>query len=189
MKRIDLTGHIFGRLLVTSFSHSHIQPSGNKRAMWNVKCSCGTEKVVPYAHLAYGNTTSCGCLKHEGNAHKKPLGVASFNAKYASYVQRAKRHKKELAFELTKEEFKNIITQQCHYCGCEGSEGFLPKPNTNGIFKSNGIDRIDSSLGYVSANCVPCCTICNKMKLDLSYDEFINHVKRIYNAFAKIKKS
>jgi len=182
MKRIDLTGKLFGRLLVTGFSHSHVQPSGNKRAMWNVRCECGSEKVLPYAHLAYGNTVSCGCYKKEGNSHKKPEGESSFNAKYNSYKTRAKRHKKNLVFELTKQEFKDIIVKPCHYCGCEGQEGFLPKKKTNGVFKSNGIDRVDSSIGYTKTNCVPCCSVCNKMKLEMPYEVFLAQVQRIYNA-------
>ena len=43
----------------------------------------------------------------------------------------------------------------------------------------NGIDRIDSTLGYTSANTVPCCSLCNSMKSTLSPDNFIAHIKQI----------
>lgn len=56
-------------------------------------------------------------------------------------------------FELTKEQFYNLISQPCYYCGDKEKE-------------FNGIDRIDSQKGYIIDNCVTCCEYCNKMKLD-----------------------
>jgi hypothetical protein len=187
MKRINLTGQSKNRLTVVGYSHSHVQPSGQKRAVWNVICECGTKKLMSTSTWNSPSTYSCGCYRAEGN-NKKEKGVASFNGKYASYKIRAKNHKKQLAFDLSAEEFKNLIIQPCHYCGAKESASHKVKKNANGSFFSNGIDRVDSSIGYVKYNCVPCCTTCNKMKLDLPYDEFINHVKRIYNALAKIEK-
>ena len=181
MKRIDLTGHKKGRLTVLGYSHSHIQPSGQKRAMWNVICECGTEKKISTAGLTSGKTISCGCYKAEG-LNKKEEGVSSFNHKYCGYLFRAKRHKKNIEFALTKEEFKEIVKQPCHYCGTENSSRTMAKPTANGAFVSNGIDRIDSSLGYIKGNCLPCCTICNVMKNDLSYQDFLSHIRKIYYA-------
>jgi 5-methylcytosine-specific restriction endonuclease McrA len=37
-----------------------------------------------------------------------------------------------------------------------------------------GIDRVDNSIGYTPDNCVPCCTQCNRIKLDhLTYEEML----------------
>ena len=181
MKRIDLTGHKKGRLTVLGYSHSHIQPSGQKRAIWNVICECGTEKKISTAGLTSGKTISCGCYKAEG-LNKKEEGVSSFNHKYRGYLARAKAHKKNIEFALTKEEFKEIVKQPCHYCRTENSSRTMAKPTANGAFVSNGIDRIDSSLGYIKGNCLPCCTICNVMKNDLSYQDFLSHIRKIYYA-------
>lgn len=180
MKRLNLIGFRKGRLTVTAFSHSHIQPSGQKRAMWKVLCDCGTEKVISTSNLTHGNTVSCGCKLKEGN-HKKPYGEATFNNKYLSYKTRAKNHKKKLSFSLTKDQFRVLITSPCHYCGAVGYSTYKSKPNANGNFPSNGIDRIDSNLGYDIENCVSACGVCNKMKNDLSYDEFMTHLRRILN--------
>lgn len=49
----------------------------------------------------------------------------------------------------------------------------------------NGIDRIDSTKGYSADNCVPCCSKCNRMKLDHSIEDFKNHISKIYNHFVK----
>jgi hypothetical protein len=47
-------------------------------------------------------------------------------------------------------------------------------------FIHNGIDRVDNEIGYVRGNSAPCCTICNRMKRELSYSGFLNHVRKIY---------
>ena len=47
------------------------------------------------------------------------------------------------------------------------------------VLKINGIDRIDNNIGYTKENSVPCCEICNKAKRDMSYNDFINYLKRI----------
>lgn len=178
MKRRDLTGYRKGRLTVIGFSHSHTQPSGQKRAMWRVACDCGAEKVISTSNLTHGNTVSCGCKLKEGN-HKKAFGEATFNYMYRSYENRAKSHKKKLTFNLTKEQFKTLIDQPCFYCKETHSNFRKSKPTANGFYPSNGIDRLDSNLGYVVSNCVPCCKTCNMMKRHLPYDLFIAQVKRI----------
>ena len=179
MKRLNLIGFRKGRLVVTNFSHSHVQPSGQKRAMWNVRCDCGAEKIISTSNLTHGNTVSCGCKLREGN-HTKPSGVASLNHKYAAYAARAKTHKKQLSFELTLDEFAFLTSSPCHYCGIVGASATKAKPTSNGAYVSNGIDRKDSNLGYTLKNCVPCCPICNLMKRDLPYKDFLAHVERIH---------
>jgi len=179
MKRIDLTGFRKGRLTVTGFSHSHVQPSGQKRAMWHVVCDCGVKKVISTSNLTHGNTVSCGCKLREGN-HKKPFGAASLKHKYGAYATRAKTHKKQLAFELTLEQFEFLTSSPCHYCGVIGASATKAKPTSNGAYVSNGIDRKNSDIGYTIENCVPCCPICNLMKRSLPYNDFLAHVKRIY---------
>jgi hypothetical protein len=44
---------------------------------------------------------------------------------------------------------------------------------------SNGLDRIDSSIGHVLENVVPCCFDCNIMKSNRTVDEFLAHIKKI----------
>ena len=48
-------------------------------------------------------------------------------------------------------------------------------------WKRNGVDRIDSSLGYTIDNCVACCDKCNYAKHDLSTEDFKEWIIKIYN--------
>jgi hypothetical protein len=47
------------------------------------------------------------------------------------------------------------------------------------VFKHNGIDRYDSSMGYCSANSVSCCSICNRAKSNLLPSEFEGWIERV----------
>ncbi len=44
----------------------------------------------------------------------------------------------------------------------------------------NGVDRVDKSIGYTKTNCVTCCSICNMSKRQLSLQEWLHWVDRIY---------
>lgn len=83
---------------------------------------------------------------------------------YNDYRRGAKKRK--FNFDLTYEEFINLIKQPCYYCGEQ------PK-------KYNGVDRIDSLQGYFLNNCVPCCEYCNIMKKNYSLDFWFQHMKKI----------
>lgn len=82
------------------------------------------------------------------------------------YKKKAKERKKD--FELTKEQFNEIVKQNCYLCGGNNSKGI-------------GIDRFDSNIGYILENCKPCCSYCNYMKNNLEYNDFLKQVKNIVN--------
>jgi hypothetical protein len=54
---LDLTGQVYGRLVVIERAPKH-----NQRVMWKCQCSCGQMTVVPTACLRNGESQSCGCL-------------------------------------------------------------------------------------------------------------------------------
>ena len=61
MKRVDLTGQVFGRLTVMY----ELKERKNKKIYYHCKCSCGNEKDICGQHLKNGAIQSCGCLKKE----------------------------------------------------------------------------------------------------------------------------
>lgn len=75
-------------------------------------------------------------------------------------------------FTLSFEQFMGFWNGTCAYCGNK----------INGV----GIDRVDSSIGYIIENCVPCCKECNIMKNTKTVDEFITQCKRIVNNLEQI---
>ena len=178
----DLTGQIFGKLTVDGFSHIKQYANGRTQAMWNVTCSCGTKKTVYGNNMLNGSVRACGCLRKEG-FNKKEYGEASFNSRYGMYKKSAERRSFE--FNLTKEEFKSLVLQNCSYCGSAPSN-VHQATHCNGSFVGNGVDRVNSLKGYTVENCVPCCKKCNHMKLNYSVDEFIGHMQKILQHLRKV---
>ena len=81
---------------------------------------------------------------------------------------------------ITFDEYKNLIESPCYLCG----------DSVISVSKSgHGLDRIDSSVGYILSNCRPCCGACNRMKRDLSVDEFITRIKKILKNYNETEKA
>lgn len=63
--RNDLTGKIFGRLLVLGRAADYISLKGAKQQRWKCECECGNIVIVQKSALLYGATESCGCWHKE----------------------------------------------------------------------------------------------------------------------------
>ena len=66
MKKIDLTGKRFGKLVVIRQAENHKSKNGSSRTCWHCKCDCGNELDVIGLNLTRNHTTSCGCVKKSG---------------------------------------------------------------------------------------------------------------------------
>lgn len=141
------------------------------------KCQCNKcEKISEVSIQGIKNNTHCAMCRPLG---RTPTIQSQINFLKYQYISGAKN--RNLEFLLKDDEFKTLIYQNCHYCG------EIPKHRNpaqtqieEGSFKVNGIDRLDSSLGYTLENCVPCCSICNTMKMSLSYNDFIEKIEKIH---------
>lgn len=134
----------------------------NKRqreTQWRIRCDCGREYVARVHNLR--KQKSCGC------ATRSKWSVR-LRDRLRNHISRAKKRYGGV-WDFTKEEAFALFTANCHYCGVQGTDR-----------DPLGLDRVDSSVGYTKSNCVPCCGTCNKMKLDMTVDEFKNHLRRIH---------
>lgn len=107
------------------------------------------------------------------NKDDEKLFKYSQNASFTRFINESKN--RSINNDITKETYELIITFPCNYC--------------KNIFEngSRGIDRINSTIGYIYGNITPCCYTCNSMKGILSHDEFFKHLKRIYD-YVVLKK-
>lgn len=65
---IDLTGKMFGKLIVMRLLGHAIKPDGGRgNTVWLCQCECGSETRVWVGNLNKGHTRSCGCLRPEAN--------------------------------------------------------------------------------------------------------------------------
>lgn len=147
----------------------------NDKLHWLCQCDCGSEpRMVSLSNLKSGKTVCCGCVV----PNRLSYGEAAFNTLYAEYKRGAiQRH---LVFEITKEEFKIITKQNCFYCGAEPKQAKNQKERY-GDYVYNGIDRVDNLQGYIINNVVTCCKRCNQGKTNLSQQEFLSWIERVYN--------
>lgn len=172
----DISGMSFGRLFVLHLSDN--QKPGNP-LFWTCRCSCGSVLDINGSKIRDGRTQSCGCLSKEVSRKRMIIdyGEANFNHMMSSYKKSA-RHR-QLEFSLSKEEFRQLTKGDCVYCGSPPLS-VRNRSSSNGAYIFNGIDRVDNNVGYVIDNCVSCCSVCNKMKLNMIKEDFLSHVKRIY---------
>ena len=99
--------------------------------------------------------------------------INNINLQYGVYSRSASD--KQLDFEISQEEFNKLVIEPCYYCDIIQERGF------------NGIDRLDSNIGYVADNCVSSCMVCNYMKGCLYFDIFLKRIEHILTYNNKIK--
>lgn len=140
-------------------------------------CDCGNFNLFKVKIQLTRN--SCGCLVKESidklvKLVKKEEGVSAFNEVYASYQKVAA--KRGYPFDISREDFKLITSKNCFYCNSPPSNK-MERAASNGVFVYSGMDRVDNSKGYDINNVVPCCAVCNGMKMAMTTDEFILHLQ------------
>jgi hypothetical protein len=162
MKKMDhnLGGQRFGKLVASG----NIRRGKHGRYECLCHCDCGTIKWILISSLKSNRTKSCGCWWG-----KLEFGKTTRNDILSQYKHGAKL--RQLSWELTDAQFDQLTADVCFFCGRRATNIHKSKYN-NGDFIYNGIDRIDSSLGYNINNTVACCIICNRAKSDLSLQEF-----------------
>ena len=145
---------------------------------WLCRCDCGREKYLQgyQWHAKFGNR-ACTCNGTE--RVRLPGGEAAFNVLYGDYHSGA--IKRNMVFELSKEQFRLLTMMDCAYCGTPPSQKKTTSTNKNGnSYTYTGVDRIDSAQGYTWDNCKPSCFRCNRAKSDMSMDEWTAHIRQIY---------
>lgn len=161
------TGEIYGSWKVIK---TYVGKNGRE---WKhlCRCECGVTRKLSAWSLTHSLTSRCvDC------AGKRRRSVSPAMHVLRRYKNSARE--RGIEFRLSVEDFSSMIVKDCDYCGCKPKQRRTSGPEP---FKFNGIDRVDSSKGYESSNCAPCCPDCNFMKLDKSKDQFLRKVEEIYN--------
>ena len=180
MKTSQIIGKQFGGLKVLKTVRV-TQPNGKLITKYEVECvKCHRTSLKSKSQL--DRFTADGCMECTKKGTRKPtLSIKERN--YSNYKSKIQHQCTDREFNLSLEEFTEIVKQKCYYCGSDPvfPERFKNKFKQREVEYFNGIDRVDSSVGYVLGNCVPCCSICNRMKSDFNKDFFLAHINKIYN--------
>lgn len=171
----DETGNRYGKLTVLSFVRTNKLTS-----FWKCLCDCGKSIITR------GNTLRSGQVKSCGKCNIFVVNEESvFKRRWRSIKSGARKRK--LIVEITYEDFKEMAKLPCYYCRTEPTKSWIKSRavdadgNTIVAYADlHGLDRLDSTIGYTIENVVTCCLICNRMKSDLSVEQFYRKVSEIY---------
>lgn len=155
MKRINITGQKFNKLLVVSFAYTQKGNGRNYHSFYNCICDCGKSCIVDGAKLRNGHTQSCGCYRHERqieantkhNGRKTRLYIVWCNMKGRCYNPNDKRFRNYGGRGITVcNEWKNDFDAFRKWAE---SAGYNPKAE-RGVCT---LDRIDNNKSYSPENC------------------------------------
>lgn len=154
-----MIGKKFGHLIVKS----RVQ-SPNKHDRWLCVCKCGAERHIYGYSLLQGDSKGCPACSNvkEGTA---------FRRLYRTYKDHAIKRGYEWGLSL--DDFKKLTQSNCFYTGLPPSSIAKAK-GASMPYVYNGVDRLDNTKGYTIENSVPCRGRVNEMKMEASYDEFID---------------
>jgi hypothetical protein len=138
------------------------------------------DRLVPEAGYTKNNTVpACtNCIRAKGTCHAQTfiarcLHVSCVNGgpgkhtcdwsniKFKPFEQ-YKMENMHKNFKLSSDDYYALRNGNCTYCHRETTAWHM-----------NGIDRINSNIGYIRDNCETCCHDCNMLKLISSPEEFI----------------
>jgi hypothetical protein len=179
---VDITGQRYGRLVALSYV-GYLRSGSQPKRAFRFICDCGKEVIRTLMDVRRLDTVSCGCHKREraqrlGLRSRLTEGESSFRSLLYAYRRRAKLM--GIAFSLSADAFRELTSASCVYCNAKPSQTRRANVESFGVYRYNGIDRLDSSGGYEHGNVAPCCAPCNRAKGTMDRHDFLDLVRRIY---------
>jgi hypothetical protein len=178
----DIIGIKFGNLTPIKYLYSSDIVDKKKDHYYECTCTCGNNIIIKRRNLRKLEVLSCGCLRRQ--RYKEWVEEEKLNGEYYRNLNYIYTHNKsnaklrELSFSIDKDIHSKLILDNCHYCGNPPSNKYKPK-HIHKDMLYNGLDRKDSNKGYEIDNIVTCCIICNRAKMDMSYEDFIDYIKKL----------
>ena len=138
MKRIEMAGKRFGRLIVLNEAYS-----SNAGIYWNCICGCGNKRSIRGTNLRKGETKSCGCLNKEIVTKHGMHGSLTYNS-WHGIINRCT--------DPNRENYHNYGGRGINVCRrWLKFENFLADMGER--LGGLTIERIDNNLGYFKENC------------------------------------
>jgi len=185
-------GDIYGDYRLESFVVKDISVRHDTNKPYSFKAPvarcirCDNERTFNSLSEFVRAKNRCDCFIYEDGFTIKQRQTVNLRLRFA----KSGAKDRGIIWDLSWLEFCHLIKQNCHYCGSSPTaKSITTQKNYTDKCKNskhedykvclNGIDRIDSSIGYHEFNCVPCCMICNRAKNDMDTCDFFNHIIKI----------
>jgi hypothetical protein len=171
----ELAGLKFGKLTVIKETEKK-KVGKQLRIAWLCNCECGNKSVVITGPLVSGFTKSCGCLK--GARGKNHIRWKGYEKIRGSMMYRIEQDAKDrnLEFNITAKQLWDKFNQQSGICAISKVKIRLPisyDADKNYMYSAS-LDRIDSGKGYTIDNVQWVHKVVNKIKQELSENDFLN---------------
>lgn len=142
MIKVDYSGRRYGRLIVSSYSHS----DNRSRSHWNTLCDCGKTKVVAGYNLGT-RVNSCGCLQKENQSNGSITHGRRHSSEYNAWASMKQRCSNPNAtfFDRYGGRGIRVCERWIDFSAFFEDMGERPKGAT--------IERINNNDGYYKENC------------------------------------
>lgn len=170
-------GERFGKWITLEYFPKKTIPETEKTSLWKCICDCGTIKLNRTADLIGKHTTmclKCSCkINTQGNILPNNGGV--WNKIFVTLRRSASSRNLDLT--LSEEEIKELSLKNCYYCDSPPSN--TVKTERGDVLNYNGLDRVNNEKGYTIDNVVSCCSMCNRMKMKIDIQTWIQKMEQI----------
>jgi len=144
-----------------------------KKQMVNAYIKEGKSTVSIARTFGVDHHTVARYIRNAGNTIRDKEGWRVLNGRPAvnclmgSYRNAAA--KRNIPFSLSSKLFEELTQKNCYYCNTPSANCISVSGDT---YTYTGLDRIDSSDGYIETNVVPCCFSCNSAKNNKTLHQF-----------------
>ena len=160
----SLVGQRFGKLQVLEESGFFTHSNGKRSRLYKCLCDCGNYCEVQHQYLAFGDTTSCGCIRSKGEYQIEQLlkeHNISFQREY-SFDDLADKGK--LRFDFA------IFNQDVLSCLIE-FHGIQHWQETNGYYNEDIVRHDKMKEEYCNKNNIKLIIIKYKRNYDLKFED------------------
>ena len=146
MKRIDLTGMVFGKLTAIE----PVKKVKNGDMLWRCKCDCGNESLVQSGNLKSGHTKSCGCYRVDWCKENCTKHGLEHSRLYKIWFNMNLR-----CLDETNTNYHRYGGRCISVCDewKENLQAFVDWAMANGYRDDLTLDRIDNDGNYEPSNC------------------------------------
>lgn len=178
--------HKFGKLTVIKKDPFSPKYRGKIATKWLCQCECGKMHSASASNLKKGDTTSCGCSRSDWSRKRTKnksgcwKGYEDISGTFWSIIKSGAKARK-IPFDLKIEEAWQKLVVQNFKCAFTKEQLILAKTveeKKRGI-QTASLDRIDATKGYSADNIQWVHVDINKIKIDMSNNEFVAWCQKI----------
>jgi len=146
---------------------------------------CGAKRKYRSFQL---NSEKQPCKKCEAGKYRMQEDtIAVAKQEYRKCKDQARRRK--IIFDIDFKDYLALVEANCKYCSRPPYDIKVldRRRGSDRLASLNGLDRMDSSIGYTLENVAPACWICNRAKNTLTVEEW-NQMVELWHQASRAKK-